>query len=190
MGQVERAIEFYERALAITREIGDRSGESYAFLGLGKALLTTGEFPKARQHCQEARDLGVPETSHLAALVLGTVLLHQCDPAAGETFVDTAVRCRARLDKTAGLYEPRYALAAALIGQAVCDPRWAEEGERAELLAPALAEYQRALEICATPGVVRDVLRDLEMIQAAGIKGMEPAFELLEGYIAEKKEAQ
>jgi hypothetical protein len=84
------------------------------------------------------------------------------------------------LDKTARLYEPCYTLAAALVGQAVCDPRWAEEGERAGLLAPALAEYRRALENCAAPGVVQDALRDLETIRAAGVEGLEPAFELLE----------
>ena len=109
--------------------------------------------------------------------------MHQRDPAAGVTFADAIVRCRERLDKTAGLYEPRYALAAALVGRAVCDPRWAEENERAELLAPALAEYRRALEICTAPGIVQDAIRDLELIRAAGIEGLEPAFELLEGYI-------
>jgi len=114
----------------------------------------------------------VPETSYQATLKLGIVLLHQRDPSAGETFADAIARCRARLDKTTGLYKARYALAAALVGQAVCDPRWAEESERAGLLAPAL-------ENCAAPGVVRDALRDLEMIRAAGVEGLEPAFELL-----------
>jgi hypothetical protein len=116
----------------------------------------------------------------LAALVLGIVLLHQRDMAAGDTFADAAARCRAMLDKTADLYEARYALAAALVGSAVCDPRWAEESEWARSLAPALAEYQRALENCAVPGVVHGALRDLGMIRAAGVAGLEPAFELLE----------
>jgi hypothetical protein len=60
------------------------------------------------------------------------------------------------MTRTSGLYEARYALAAALAGSAVCNPRWAEEGERAGLLAPALAEYRRVLENCAALGVVRD----------------------------------
>jgi len=55
-----------------------------------------------------------------------------------------------------------------------------EEGERPELLAPALAEYRRALEITSAPGIVQDALRDLELIRAAGIEGLEPVFELLE----------
>ena len=33
---------------------------------------------------------------------------------------------------------------------------------------------------CSRPSVVQDVLRDLELIRAAGIEGLEPVFELLE----------
>jgi tetratricopeptide (TPR) repeat protein len=178
--QIERAFEFYEQALTIAREIGDRLQETNQLLGLGKAMLATGQLSEARQHCEEALALEVSLTSYLAALVLGIVLLHQRDMAAGDTFADAAARCRAMLDKTADLYEARYALAAALVGSAVCDLRWAEEGERARLLAPALAEYQRALQNCAVPGVVHGALRDLEMIRAAGVAGLEPAFDLLE----------
>ena len=188
--QVERAIELYEQALAIAREIGDRWGESYQLLGLGKALLATGELSEARQHCAEARDLEVPETSYQAALVLGIVLLHQRDTAAAETLADAVARCRGMLDKTAGLYEARYALAAALVGNAVCDPRWAEESEREALLAPALAEYRRALEVCTAAGVVHDTLCDLEMIRAAGVAGLESVFELLEGYVGEEMDVE
>ena len=36
---------------------------------------------------------------------------------------------------------------------------------------------------CTDLGIVQDALRDLELIRAAGIEGLEPAFELLEGYI-------
>jgi hypothetical protein len=91
------------------------------------------------------------------------------------------------LSGTAGLHRPRYTLAAALVGQAACDPRWTEKGERAELLAPALIEYHRALENCSAPGVVQDAIRNLELIRAAGIEGLEPVFELLESAIAEEQ---
>ena len=180
LGQVERAIKFHKQALAIAREIGYRRGESYQLLELGRALLAIGSLPEARRRCTESLALDVLATSYQATLALGIVLLRQRDAAAGGTFADAAARCRARLEWTAGVYAPRYALAAALVGNAVCDPRWAQEGERAGLLAPALAEYQRALAICAAPGVVGDALHTLEMIQAAGVAGLEPAFELLE----------
>jgi tetratricopeptide (TPR) repeat protein len=178
--QIERAIKFYEEALGIAREIGHRLLEVDILSNLGRTLYAQEQVERAIKLYTEALTLDVPETSYQAALALGIVLLHQRDPAAGETFADAAAHCRAMLEETAGWYEPRYALAAALVGSAVCDPRWAEEDERAGLLAPALAEYRRALENCAAPGVVRDALRDMEMIRAAGIEGLEPVFELLE----------
>jgi hypothetical protein len=95
-------------------------------------------------------------------------------------FQDAVIRCRELLNKTPGLYEARYMLATALAGQAICHPRWAQEDERIELLAPALTEYRRATKTCATTGVIRDALYDLEMIRAAGIEGLGPVFELLE----------
>jgi tetratricopeptide (TPR) repeat protein len=179
LGQVEQAIKLYKEALGISHEIGYRLGESYQLLGLGRALLATGELSQARQHCEKARDLNMSETSYQAVLVLGIVLLHQRDLAAGEIFTSATARCQTMLDKTAGLYAPRYALAGALVGIAVCDPRWVQESKRAELLTPTLTEYRRALENCAAPGVVAEALRDLELIQAAGIEGLEPVFELL-----------
>jgi hypothetical protein len=180
LGQTERAIEFYKHSLTIAREIGDHWGQSYCLLKLGKALLDVGEVFEALRCSAESLALDVPRTSYQAALVLGIALLHQHDPTATNAFSDAAARCRAMLDKTADLYEPCYALAAALVGQAVCDLSWARESERAELLVPALAEYRRALENCDAPGVVQGALRDLEMIRAAGIEGLEPVFELLE----------
>ena len=55
------------------------------------------------------------------------------------------------------------------------------ENERVELLTPALTEYRQALENCDAMGVVGDALRDLELIRAAGVEGLEPVFDLLEG---------
>jgi len=178
--QVDRAIRLHEEALGIACEIGHQQQVSRRLLELGKALVATGKLPVAQRYCTEALGLDVPETSFQAALALGIVLLHQRDLTVEVTFTNAVARCRAMLDMAARMYEPRYSLATALVGQAVCDLRWAEEGERAELLAPALAEYRRALEITAAPGIVQDAIRDLELIQAAGIEGLEPVFELLE----------
>jgi tetratricopeptide (TPR) repeat protein len=186
LGRIQQAIEFHENALGIIRGMGskrgmgDKRGESYYLLGLGKTLLIQGELSRARQCCTEALTLDVPGISNLAALTLGFILLCQNDPVSGATFEEGAVRCRKLFAKAPDSYELQYALATTLTGQAVCDPGWAEKNKRAGLLAPALVEYQRALEICAAPGVVQDALRDLELIRAAGVAGLEPVFELLE----------
>jgi tetratricopeptide (TPR) repeat protein len=179
LGQVEQAIKLYQKALVISRETGYRLGNGYQLLELGRALLTAGQLSEARQHCTEALALEISEISYRAALTLGIILLHQSEATARDTFENAAARCETRLGWTAGLYKVRYALAAAMVGQAVCDPRWKDEDEHTKLLTPALTEYRRALEICAAPGVVADALRDLELIQAAGIEGLEPVFELL-----------
>lgn len=184
LGQFKQAIKLHEKALTIARETGYRLGESYQLLRLGRALLAIMELPDARRLLAEALALDVPDTSYQAALAMGIVLLHQRHPDSAQTFGDAATRCRSMLDKTAGLYEPSYFLAAALLGRAVCNPNWADRGERGRLLAPALDEYRRALEICAAPGVVEDALRDMKLIKAAGIEGLEPVFELLIGAVA------
>jgi tetratricopeptide (TPR) repeat protein len=186
-GQFEQAIEFYEEALDINQKIGHRRRESHQLLGLGRVFLVTEKIDKAQQHCEEALLLRVPETDYLAELALGVTHLHQHHPVAGDTFVKAVVRCWDVLDRTAGLYRTRYALAAALEGVAVCDPHWKKADKRARLLAPALKEYQRALENCDAPGVVGDAIRDLELIRAAGIDGLEPIFELLQSALADSE---
>ena len=113
-------------------------------------------------------------------MILGIALLHQHDSSTGETFSDAGIRCQGMLNKTSGLYKPHYARATVLAGQAVCDPNWKEESKRADLLALAIDEYRQALEICPAEGVVQEAIRDLELIRAAGIEGLEPVFELLE----------
>jgi tetratricopeptide (TPR) repeat protein len=187
-GQAKQAVNFYEQASPIAREIGYHRGQGYQLLGLGRALLMAGEFPEGQRCCAEALGLDIPTVSHRAATLTGIALLCQHDPTAERTFLDAIARCRALLEKTPGLYEPRYALAAALVGQAACDPHWADLDHRAALLVPALAEYRQALQTCAAFGFVRDALQDLELIRAAGIEGLEPVFELLEAAVP--KESQ
>jgi len=186
LGQFEVAVKFCEEALIVTRGIGEREGESLCLSELGWTLLAIGELSEAHRNYVDALTLGIPQTSYQQALELGIVLLHRHDQAAGDAFADTITRCRAMLDKTAGLYDLRYALAAALVGQAVCDPRWVDKGGQSRLIAPALAEYHRALDKCSAPGVVRDALCNLEMIRAAHIEGLGPAFELLESTLTNR----
>ena len=54
LGQVERAIEYYEQALAIAREIGDRRGEGADLGNLGTAYLTLGQVERAIEYYEQA----------------------------------------------------------------------------------------------------------------------------------------
>lgn len=187
LGQLEPAMCFYEQALAIAQQVGARRCESHHRVRLCKLLLAKGQITEAHHHCIEALALDVPQTAYQAALALGIVLLQQHYPFAGATFADVAARCRVMLNKTAELYSARYALATASVGQAVCDLGWANVTQRTDLLASALTEYHYALDITSAYGVVRDALRDLELIRAAGVEGLEPVFELLEGVLNEQR---
>jgi tetratricopeptide (TPR) repeat protein len=181
LGQMKRAIEFYEQDLALARKIGDTWGESICLSWLARTLIATGEFSKAYELGLQVLELKMPDTVYSASLVLGIVKLHWHNPSAADFFKDTVVRCQSTLKKTGQLYyDIRYILGTALVGKAVCDPHWNEVHKQKELLAPALVEYQYALDICDARGVVQSTLRDLEVIQAAGVEGLEPVFELLE----------
>jgi hypothetical protein len=127
----------------------------------------------------EASALDRPGISYPAELVIGIVLLYQGDSTAKAIWADVVGHCRTMVDETPDYYFVHYALATALAGQAVCNPFLIEESKRLDLLTPALTEYQRALDVCAAPGVVQDAIRDLELIQATGIEGLESVFELL-----------
>lgn len=178
-GRFDQAIEWYEESLESLKKAGSKQGESYDLLMLGKALLSVGRMCEARRYAQEARRRGMGQAACRAALLLGTILLYDGEVTAGGAFQEAADCCQSLLEKAGILWGPRYTLAAALVGQAVCDTGWEEEGQRHRLLVPVLEEYRRGLEITSAPGAVQDAIRDLKLIQAAGIEGLEPVFELL-----------
>jgi hypothetical protein len=70
----------------------------------------------------------------------------------------------------------------------VCEDRWGEKPAQRDLLNLVLTEYHRALGNCSAKGVVQDALRDLELIRAAGIEGLEPVFALLESAIEDTRD--
>ena len=113
-------------------------------------------------------------------LVRAIALLYRGDAAAQEAFEDTVGYCQNLLTKTSQLYRPRYVLAAARVGQVFCGERWPEANAQTAMLGHALDEYRRALGDCRVKGVVQEAVRDLELIRAAGIEGLEPVFALLE----------
>jgi tetratricopeptide (TPR) repeat protein len=180
LGNAKRSIQCYEKGLAIAETLGHVAPGDLRIVQFARALLVNGNYQEAHGLFCQALAEKVPHTGYRAAIGLGITELHQHTPSVGDAFREGISQSQEVLNRTNSVYKPQYALATALVGQAVCDPRWADENQRAELLAPALEEYRRALDITAAPGVVQDAIRDLELIQAAGIEGLEPVFELLE----------
>lgn len=179
MGVFDTAISLNEEAVAIAREIQHKSGESYALLGLAKAYLGKKDFPKAYRYSFQARDLKVPETSFLAALMLGIILLNQNDIGAGDAFEDAINRCQTLLNQSENLYEPRFKLATALAGKAMHSLKWQSQEEQKKLLSSSIEEYHQALATCKAPGVINETIRDLSLIRMAGDDSIDSLLSLL-----------
>jgi tetratricopeptide (TPR) repeat protein len=54
LGEYQKAIEFHQQSLAITREIGDRGGEAYSYGNLGNVYYFLGEYQKAIEFYQQS----------------------------------------------------------------------------------------------------------------------------------------
>lgn len=178
-GDFDLALEYHLKSVEICREHRDVRGESYALLALGRTQLLIRENTAAAGALVKVLDLGLPWVTHLGRLFLSLARLCDMSPPF-EQIENVLAQCRDRLNKEPDLYETQYTLATALLIRTLYDTvREILEGSET-FWNSLLQEYNRALEITAAPGVVLEAKRDLELIQAAGIEGLEPVFELLE----------
>ena len=177
-GDFEGALALHEQSLAIAQALGERREQSYQLLGRGKAHFGMEQLPEAERDLRAARDLDVPETSYLAALTLSLILTAPSAEGSA-SFADVIRLCEERLSRSADLFAARYALATATVGAAACTEDWADEDARAELLSPALQEFERAVATCNGRGAIAAALRDVQIL-AGNIEGLEPVTALLE----------
>jgi tetratricopeptide (TPR) repeat protein len=161
-GDHEEALRLHREALDISLALGERREQSYQLLGLGKTRFAMGQLDEAEVYLRESRDLDMPETSYLAAMALSIVLLRRGSAETGASLADAIQRCDERLGRSGDLFGTRYSRAAALAAGAVLDPGWADAEARRGLLAAAIEERDRAMAICAAPGVVSATVGDLE----------------------------
>ena len=86
LGEVRRAIEYYEQALAIAREIGDRRGEGTDLGNLGNAYADLGQVRRAIEYYEQAlaiaREIGDRRGEGNTLGNLGLLLKQQGDVAA------------------------------------------------------------------------------------------------------------
>ena len=54
LGEYQKAKEYYEKALAIAIEIGDRNGEGTRYGNLGVVFQSLGEYQKAKKYYEKA----------------------------------------------------------------------------------------------------------------------------------------
>ncbi len=178
-GDFDLAIEHHMKSVEICREHRDVRGESYALLDLGRTQLLIGENKAAAGALAKVLNLGLRWVTHRGGLFLSLAHLPDAYPPF-EQIEEVLAQCSERLNKEPDLYETQYTLATALLMRRLYDTGREIPEARESFWNPLLREYRRALEITAAPGVVLEAKRDLELIQAAGIEGLEPVFELLE----------
>jgi tetratricopeptide (TPR) repeat protein len=175
------------QALEISRQLGDRQGESRLLTLKSRLALAMGDANAAEECCRTVLAWGFPMISFDAALVVALANQQRKDIYAELAFREAISHCRIILDRTSTLVRPRYTLAIAQTGLAVCDSVW-KVGRREDLLAGSLVAFRQALEICSAPGIVQEVIRDLTMMESAGIEGLEPLFKLLSEYVTGKQD--
>ncbi len=94
MGEIQRAIEFHEQALAINREIGRRGGEAANLGNLAGVHGDLDAWEPAVQFSQEAivlaDEIGLARSRVLNRLIAATVYLHACDFDAAREIADAA----------------------------------------------------------------------------------------------------
>jgi predicted ATPase/class 3 adenylate cyclase len=100
-GEVERAIESFERALAMARGLGERSLEARELNSLGIALRMAGQLDEARRRiarsAEVARELGEPARESTALTNLAVVLIDVAAPAEGLRAAREALAASSRL---------------------------------------------------------------------------------------------
>lgn len=135
-----------QEALKIAQDVSDTHAISKQWLGLAYAYHHLGHLAAARRSYQEGLALEYPLTHYRCAILLGIFCLEEDQALEAQAHGTRGIDlCRALLDETPDLVRLLYSLALAYLGN-----RQPHE---------ALATYQRALEVCSAPGVVRDALQ-------------------------------
>lgn len=142
----EGAVAYYDKALVIARELGQRSGELTAALNAALARVCGGRAQEALTACEDAlgalRDLGDVSGTAYALSLKGLALHHL-----------------GRYEEARGAYEDCLAVceASGTRGQEAKARLWLADTLRALGQVPqALAQAQRALAMCEELGVRRD----------------------------------
>ncbi len=142
LGDTEKALPLYDRALALAQKTADRQGEALTRNNLGVALHQLGRNQEAIAQLQEAvrlrRDLDNDEDLAVSEYGLGVVQFADGDPAAALTSLQNALE----LKRKAGILEFQDTILTAMV------PIYRDRGE-SDL---ALETARQALEISRTVG--------------------------------------
>jgi tetratricopeptide (TPR) repeat protein len=165
----KKASELLQEALNIAELTERQDNRASILYGLGRAKHLIGELAEARRCYEEAITLNTPSTSYGCSVMLGIISAQRDDYQCAQTyFILASELCHAALDKTPGLYDAIYKLSISLL----CTGHSTE----------AIDSYQKAIKVCSAPGVLRDELRNLQLVQQIGKPpdGLQATIRLLE----------
>ena len=76
LGEYAMAKEYYEKALAISTEIGDRAGEGRCYGNLGNVFHSLGEYVKAKEYYEKALAISTEIGDRAEEIWYGGAVLH------------------------------------------------------------------------------------------------------------------
>jgi tetratricopeptide (TPR) repeat protein len=163
-GRFRDSITAYEEACAIADEANAVQMQMVARRGLAWACLSAGDIVRARTVGEDAAKYRYPAEYASTLALGGVVALRQGDAAAASKAFERALsEVAIQLAGATRAYFSAYDKALALAGLALC---------RDATLATAAAEaYRGARAISASPGVIMDELRKLDILAVADSSG-------------------
>jgi len=150
VGDTPKALAYHAQARDLARKSGARLDLSRALLALTAGRAHAADIDGAWGSAQQALELDIQRHRHVCALRLSMLALVRDADAASEWLSRAQSHCREQLERTARFHEAIYALATAQLAGGRTDE--------------ALAHYREALDVCAAPGVVARVERDLALL--------------------------
>lgn len=150
-------MDYYEKALAIARDIGNVQIQNESREYLAAACLYQKNLSVARAIAEEACDYDYPPNNHNVKTLLGVIALCQGDRvAAQQAFQEAIAHANKILGKKVQLYKALDAKGLALAGLALCD--------KMERLQEASESFHTARIINKDAGYVKRILHLLELL--------------------------
>lgn len=165
--RLDEAVAAYTQAIALLNQTGRRTREGVARFHLGRAYHRHGRLDDARREYEAA--IAINEEARGEAVVYQGVLALAAglEALARQKFRDGADACQCVLDRRcARLYEVRYALALARLGEALLLPDGAG-GQSVGAAEAARIAYDKALAVSDAPGVCAAALQALDLVPSA-----------------------
>lgn len=169
LGDIQQSIQYYEQAQQKYSVIGDKLNQSEVLLGLGCDFHKLGKLAEARVFYEKSLAFNMPLNNYSGKTKLGIIYIQQGDENLAQDYFKHALElCQKILVKNPNHFRANYYLGISMLCMGEKDG--------------AIENYRRALEACSAMGVVKDAIRDLQLLQqiTKSPDGLQEAITLLE----------